>query len=54
MIVQIPAWMLLVFVLILPLYFMLERMWTTFDNWIKFKAMDKPRKPIGFQTQKEK
>lgn len=54
MTVEIPAYMIFVFVLTLPVYSLLNRIWDTFDNWLKFKTMNKQRNPIGFNNKEVK
>lgn len=47
--ITIPTWILGISILIFPVYFFLDRAWTTFDNWLKAKTLNpKPMRPIGF------
>lgn len=52
--ITIPTWILAITILIFPVYLLLDRVWTTFDNWLKERTLNpRPRRPIGFDTQKE-
>lgn len=47
--IEIPVYLFLICILIFPVYLAFDRMWATFDNWLKEKTIqqDKQNK-IGF------
>lgn len=51
--IEIPASLFLICILIFPVYLAFDRMWTTFDNWLKEKTIQQQGKQnkIGLQGE---
>lgn len=47
--ITIPTWFAVILLGIFPVYFIIDRIWTTFDNWLKeITIKEKSKNPIGF------